>query len=87
MKAQKEKTITQEANEIINGPRREAYGDARESFAAIADVWGRVLKRPVTAREVALCMIGLKLLRESNRHGRDNLVDICGYAELAEKVK
>jgi hypothetical protein len=80
------KSVLLEAEEIVNGPRRDAYGDAAESFNRIAAVWSSILKRPVTAHEVALCMIGLKLCRESNRHGRDNLVDIAGYAELAGKV-
>jgi hypothetical protein len=82
----KEPSVLAEAEQIINGPRRDAYGDVAESFNRIASVWSAILKRPVTAREVALCMIGLKLCRESNSHGRDNLVDICGYAELANQV-
>lgn len=83
----KNKSILAEAEAIINGPRRAAYGDAQASFERIAKVWSAVLKSPVTAREVALCMIGLKLCRESNKAGRDNLVDICGYAALAELLE
>jgi hypothetical protein len=32
-------------------------------------------------------MIGLKLLRESNSHSRDNLVDIAGYTALLEQIE
>lgn len=82
-----EKSILQEAEEIVGGPRREAYGSAKESFERIAAVWSAVLKHPVTAAQVAQCMIGLKLCREANKPGRDNLVDICGYARLMEMIQ
>lgn len=77
-------SILQEAERIINEPRRDSYGDAKESFQRIADVWGAVLKTEVTPHQVALCMIGLKLCREVGKPHRDNLVDIAGYAALAE---
>lgn len=80
------KSVLEEAAEIIHGPRRESYGDARESFERIAAMWQVILKRPVSGHEVALCMIALKLCRESNKHSRDNLVDIAGYADLANTV-
>lgn len=79
-------SILQEAERIINGPRRDSYGDARESFQRIADVWSAVLKTKVTPHQVALCMIGLKLCREANKPARDNRVDMCGYADLADKI-
>lgn len=78
-------TILEEAAAVITGPRREAYGDAKESFARIAAVWISILKHPVSGREVALCMAGLKLCRESNAHHRDNLVDAAGYLALIEQ--
>lgn len=82
----KNKSITQEAHAIINGPRRQAYGHASKSFQRIANVWTEILGSKVTPHQVALCMIGLKLLRESNKPARDNRVDICGYAELADQL-
>lgn len=80
------KSILLEAEEIINGPRRDSYGPVEESFQRVAAVWSAVLKTTITPHQVALCMIGLKLCREANKPARDNLVDICGYAGLAEKV-
>jgi hypothetical protein len=83
-------SILQEAEQIINGPRRDAYGSAKESFERIAVVWnaqfGKKLKEPLTGQDVALAMIGFKLCRQANSHHRDNLVDICGYAELANQI-
>ena len=80
------KTITQEAEEIINGERREAYGSVNESFTNTAKIWSGILGFDITPEKVSLCMIGLKLQRESNRHKRDNLVDIIGYSLLSEKL-
>jgi hypothetical protein len=79
-------SVLAEAEQIINGPRRDAYGPVEESFERIAAVWGAVLKMPVTSHQVALCMIGLKLCRESNKAARDNRVDAAGYIALADKV-
>jgi len=80
-------TILEEADAAINGPRRESYGDVLESFVSIADVWSTILRAPVTPQQVALCMIALKLLREANKHSRDNLVDLCGYAALLAQIE
>ncbi len=79
-------TIFQEAERIVGGERRQDYGDVRESFTRIAKAWSAVLPCDVTAEQVALCMIGLKLVRESNAHKRDNLVDICGYTLCIERM-
>lgn len=80
----------QEADRIINGERREAYGPVRESFERIASAWTGVLMhkltKPVTAEEVALCMIGMKVCREANAHKDDNGIDIAGYVACLEKL-
>lgn len=80
------KTINQTAAAIVSGPRRKSYGDAKASFERIARSWSDILRSPVTSRQVALCMVALKVLRDSNKPKRDNLVDIAGYAELADKL-
>lgn len=79
-------TIFEEAERIVGGARRQDYGDVRESFERIAMAWSAVLASPVTAEQVALCMIGLKLVRESHAHKRDNIVDVCGYARCLERM-
>lgn len=79
-------TILQEADRLINGPRRESYGDVRPSFTAIGKGWAEIIGAPVTAEQVALCMAWLKVMREVANHKRDNLVDICGYVGLAAQL-
>lgn len=78
--------VLEEASAVITGPRREAYGPVEASFGAIASGWASILGIEVTPRDVALCMVWLKVVRESHSHQRDNLVDICGYAALADQL-
>lgn len=80
-------TILEEAQAIITGPRRDAYGDPVKSFQNLATVWSVILKAPVRPRQVAQCMIALKLFRDANAAGRDNLTDMAAYAALAEKLE
>lgn len=79
-------TILEEAENIINGDREKAYGKYTDSFGSSSKIWSGILRREVTPQEVVLCMIGLKLQRESNAHGRDNLVDMVGYILILEKL-
>lgn len=78
--------VFEEATAIVGGARRTDYGSVRESFARIAKAWSAVLPCEVSAEQVALCMIGLKLVRESNSHKRDNVVDKAGYARCLEQL-
>lgn len=77
-------SILTEADAIINGPRRDSYGNATESFTRVAAVWSAILRAPVTPRQVAQCMIALKVLRDANKPSHDNLLDVIGYAALAD---
>ena len=41
----------------------------------------------LTGHDVAMLMILFKIAREENKHKRDNIVDIIGYAVLADKME
>jgi hypothetical protein len=82
--SKKRPTVLEEADRLTRGDRQDSYGDARKSLERIAVLWGAILDVEVTARQVALCMIALKISRESNAHKRDNWVDIVGYVRVAE---
>jgi hypothetical protein len=79
-------SIFEEGAEIVNGPRHEDYGDFHRNMEDIANVWTGVLGVRIKAKEVALCMAGLKLVRESNKHKRDNNVDAIGYMGIAHEI-
>ncbi|MFO8012526.1 MAG: DUF4406 domain-containing protein [Phycisphaerae bacterium] len=80
------------ARRITAGARHSDYGPPSEDFARTAALWTAILARrlrdgeAVTAMDVPLCMIALKLARQVHRHKRDNLVDIAGYARTAAMV-
>ena len=67
--------------------RGHAYGDAATSMEAVAARWSVTLGYPVTAAEVVLCLIDLKLARLAHdpRH-HDSAVDVIGYAALLPEV-
>lgn len=81
-------SVLEEAQAVIS-ERQAQYGTREENFGRIAAHWSVILGAEVTPRQVALCMIALKIARECWRPARDNAVDICGYAhclaELNEK--
>lgn len=79
-------SVLDEAKTLIQGKRREQYGDPTDSFKKIANLWSVVFNKHVAAKDVALAMICLKVCRELNTHSEDNLVDICGYAALADNI-
>ncbi len=80
-------TILEEAQRLIYGDRADAYGDTRTNFERMADLWAPILGARPTAEEVILCMIQLKVSREINKHSRDNIVDIAGYAGCMDKME
>ncbi|MCG3174650.1 MAG: hypothetical protein GMKNLPBB_02910 [Myxococcota bacterium] len=84
--------ILEEAARLTGGSRHNDYGHPRDDFARTALMWNGVLAeklRPgcqITAMDVPLCMIAVKLARQAHRHKRDNLVDIAGYARTAAMI-
>jgi hypothetical protein len=79
-------SIFEEGAEIVNGPRHSDYGDFHKNMADIGLVWSGILGFTVEPKKVALCMAGLKLVREANKHKRDNGVDAIGYAGIAHEI-
>lgn len=77
-------TCCQEADRIVGGDRRAEYGPVSEGLTRTALIWSGILGVTVTPEQVCLCMVGLKVSRECHKHGRDSLVDICGYARVLE---
>jgi hypothetical protein len=75
-----------EAAKVV-GQRRRAYGDAAPLMAAVAQRWSITLGQPVTAAQVVLCLIDLKLTRLGHdpQHG-DSIVDVAGYAAVLQEV-
>lgn len=79
-------SVLQEAQRIIHGARRQDYGHPKQDWDKVASMWSVIFGAPVTAQQVGLAMIVLKVVRHLFRPKRDNLVDISGYSGCVELV-
>lgn len=79
-------TILDEAKELVYGPREDDYGDAFNDMDRVAKMWSAILDTRVTAEQVPLCMIAIKISRLCHAFKRDSLVDIPGWSAVLEKV-
>ena len=77
-------TILEDAGKLVTGDRQADYGDIEQNFTDISNMWSVILDKEITASQVVMCMVALKLCRQKNKYKRDNLVDICGYAFILE---
>lgn len=74
------------AEELV-AERRRVYGDPEEGFIRVAQIWSGILDTEVNATDVALCMIGYKLLRtQVCPTYSDNSDDIDGYLNIFRKI-
>ena len=96
MGSDRKRSILQEAEEIVNGARKVDYGSAKESFTKIGQLSTLLLDRDeldllasgiISATVVCKIMQAVKLVRESNTHKRDNLVDLAGYSSLLNDLR
>ena len=85
-KKEGEKSILSEAEEIVNGSRHSDYGDARESFGRVATIASVMTGKELSPEDCCSVMMAVKLVRESFKHKRDNLVDLCGYAHIMNEL-
>lgn len=84
-----------DAADTVDGERQDQYGNAEDSFATIAELWSSYINigRPqsesieITAKDVAILMVLFKAAREGNSPKRDNLLDLAGYAALAQRIE
>lgn len=79
-------TILEEAQRLVYGARQASYGHPKSDFSRTAKIWSAILGAEVTASQVGLCMIGVKISRECNAHKRDTVTDIAGYAATIQML-
>lgn len=82
-------TILEEAQRITDGDRAKAYGKALPDAQRWATMFGALTGLEVKPEHFPLAMLAVKLSRLSQAPGcwhRDSVVDIAGYARVAEKV-
>lgn len=67
--------------------RSTQYGDAGSNMSAIAKRWSATLGHEITAAQVVLCLLDLKLARLAHDPTHeDSVVDVCGYAALLAEI-
>lgn len=66
--------------------RAEHYGDAYDNHSRISTLWSAYLGHPVSAEQVAMCMILVKISRSVVAYHPDNFEDIVGYAAIAREI-
>jgi Domain of unknown function (DUF6378) len=78
--------VLKRAGKVI-AERQQSYGDPASSMARVAARWSTTLGVPITAEQVVLCLIDLKLTRlcHDPRH-YDSAVDLAGYSALLQEV-
>jgi len=80
-------TILEEAQKAVYGDRQEDYGSVTENFDTIAQFCSIVLKTKVTAEQVGMCMVQVKVARQMFKKKRDNLIDGAGYFATLQKME
>ncbi len=86
----KHKSILQEADALVSGPRQAAYGSPSDNFSRWRDLCqatGRPGLSAITAEDLAVAMVLLKLSRDTASPKRDNLVDGAGYLAVLDQVR
>lgn len=72
--------------EVID-QRVQVYGDPVSAYTRIAQIWSGILGHEVSASDVTLCMIGLKLERAQQAPDySDNSDDVEGYLDLFRQI-
>lgn len=88
--------VLEEANKLVSGERNDDYGNCVDDFQCTIDMWNAYLTRRgiigedaprLEPHDLPNMMVMLKMSREAHQHKRDNLVDICGYAECSQQVQ
>jgi hypothetical protein len=87
-------SILDEAQRLVTSDRNYQYGPWEEESARVCMIMDILAPldagafqhgRNATAR-FTLSIVVLKMVRDSYRHKRDNLVDACGYLKLLEDI-
>lgn len=83
----------EEAARIVLGPRGAFYDTPLRNLGRTGLIWTGILYgrlKPgevISAEDVSLCMVGVKLARQAYRHKRDNLTDAHGYLMTVEMIR
>lgn len=76
-----------QASKLIYGEKDQAYGDPCTNFQRLAALWTPIVGVPLTAQQVALCLLQLKVSRLIHQPGHeDSIIDAAGYIGCYERI-
>ena len=84
---EKSDSILLEAENLVNGERDDQYGDCVAQFERYAEIASLIGKNKLSPADIVNALIAVKLGREAYKHKRDNLTDLCGYAEIKNRIE
>ena len=75
------------AARLVSDDRQHEYGHPLDNLDRAARIWSVILDTPVSAEQVALCMVGMKIARQVHKAKPDTVVDVIGYALTLHMVE
>ena len=79
--------IASYAARLVSDDRQNEYGHPLDNLDRAARIWSVILDHKVSAEQVALCMVGMKIARQVHKPKPDTVVDIIGYALTLHMVE
>lgn len=80
-------SILKQAYKKIHGPRQREYGNPSDNLKRTARIASHLTGKNLDASDVVKVMMAIKLSREAHKHKTDNLVDLCGYADILQQIQ
>ena len=76
-----------DAASLLTGDRDDSYGNPAETYQRVADLFEILTDITLDGGDIVLIFMLAKLSRESFKHKADNLVDLCGYADILNYIR
>jgi len=75
------------ALKLLGGKRQHEYGNKKENHENISRLWSAYLDHPISAHDVAILMLLLKVARAKfGNPSSDTYIDMVGYSAIAGEL-
>ena len=76
--------VLETALNLVTKDRNQTHGDPKENFSDTALLWSTYLGFPISAEQVTMCQVLLKVSRTKfGKFNQDDYIDMAGYAALS----